>query len=127
MRHILLAASIIGAVSALALSILSKPIADFNNDLKTLPTSYSALRETDPGADEAFALNPSDPDSVAPGDFARSAASSVESIAPRQRVERVRRGDTLMTVMSRAGGSPAEAHATGRALRHSHHPKPLRT
>lgn len=130
MRHILLAASVIGAVSAVALSISSKPTADFSSHLRTLPAGYSYPQGAGPGAAEALGLGPADPASAASDELAASAAPgtlpSAESSAQRERVERVRRGDTLITVMTRAGVSPADAHGAAKALRGVYNPKALK-
>ena len=67
MRHILLAVAAIGAVSAVALSVSSKPIADSGNYFNALPTSYSMPAGADPslsGAPEAVLAAPAPP---APG------------------------------------------------------------
>ncbi|MBI3514016.1 MAG: peptidoglycan DD-metalloendopeptidase family protein [Proteobacteria bacterium] len=60
----------------------------------------------------------------APGPAAADAAAG--STPPRERVVQVRRGDTLMTVMARAGVSTTEAHEAVKALRTVYNPKALK-
>ncbi len=127
MRHILLAAAAMGAVSAIALSISSRPIADSSSHINTLRTTYSY---PEGGAAGAPALVPADEPPAAPGDPAGvgepDSAAGTETIAQRERVERVRRGDTLITVMTRAGVSRADAHGAAKALRGVYNPKALK-
>ena len=133
MRHILLAAAAIGAASAVALSISSQPIADLGNDLKTLPTSYAysagsvpeAFDGLVPGATVALRSGSAPTDAPAPSAEATTAADD-ESTAAREHIERVRRGDTLITVMTRAGASSAEAREAAQALRGIYNPRALK-
>jgi len=132
MRHILLAAAMIGAASAVALSVSSRPIADSGSNSKALPTSYSYPAGSAP---EAFAPSPQATPTVsqtlagrlgARAAAAPSAAADDESTPVRQRIERVRRGDTLITVMTRAGASTTDAREAAQALRGIYNPKALK-
>jgi murein DD-endopeptidase MepM/ murein hydrolase activator NlpD len=133
MRHILLAAAAIGAVSAVVLSVSSKQIADSGNHFNALPTSYSIPAGADPSlsgapstglvtlaADEAAAL-------ATDTAGAESTTGSLdESTATRERVEHVRRGDTLITLLTRAGVSTGDAHEAAKALRPVFNPRALK-
>src|SRR5271154_707219 len=103
MRQILLAAAAIGAVSAVALSVSSKPFADSGNHFNVLPTGYSIPAGADPNLSGApsTGLAPPAPNAAAALVTAAVAAestagspteSSDESTATRERVEHVRRG-----------------------------------
>jgi murein DD-endopeptidase MepM/ murein hydrolase activator NlpD len=133
MRHILLAAATIGAVSAVALSISSKPIADSGNNLKTLPASYAYPAGSAPKALkgpgwQGRGVTRSDGASLdsPTTDAAATAAPDDESTPPHARIERVRRGDTLITVMTRAGASTTDAREAAQALRGIYNPKALK-
>jgi murein DD-endopeptidase MepM/ murein hydrolase activator NlpD len=137
MRHILLTAALIGAVSAVAFAIPTRPTVDFDNNLKALSTSYglpagstaesadaaapgvapaleALIPAGEPGASETTA-------SAEPSDVA-----GTESNPARERIERVRRGDTLITVLARAGVSGTEAHEAVKALRAVFNPRALK-
>lgn len=137
MRHILLAAAAMGAVSAVVLSVSSRPLSNSGNDFKPLPTSYSTAARPVPGAapDLSGAAELSIPAGTgAPTQIASAAqpasesmTNSDESTGPnRERVEHVKRGDTLMTVLTRAGVSQGAAHDAVTALRPVFDPRALK-
>src|SRR5579872_915723 len=133
MRHILLAAATIGAVSAVALSISSEPIADSGSNLKTLPASYAYPAGAGPDAlqgpgGHGWAASRSGGASLdtPSADDAANAAADDESTPTHARIERVRRGDTLITVMTRAGASTTDAREAALALRDIYNPKALK-
>src|SRR5258706_10221763 len=130
MRHILLAVAAIGAVSAVAYSTSNRPIADSGNAFKALEASYSdpASPGTASAGSPALAVaGPAEAARAAAGSPASaSAATDPAAESARERVVRVRRGDTLMTVMARAGVSSSEAHEAVKALRAVYNPKALK-
>jgi murein DD-endopeptidase MepM/ murein hydrolase activator NlpD len=132
MRHILLAASAIGAVSALALSNSTKPFAELDNNFKAMEASYSAPAAAAPDALDipavvAAAGAPADGAGPTVADAPPAGTDpAAESTPPRERVMHVRRGDTLMTVMARAGVSTTEARDAVKALRSVYNPKALK-
>jgi murein DD-endopeptidase MepM/ murein hydrolase activator NlpD len=136
MRHILLAAAAIGAVSAVALSVSSKPIADSGNHFNALPTSYSSPAGDDPSSvigapislAAAFEPAPADGETVTADESNPTSPgeSAAESTSSRERVEHVRRGDTLITLLTRAGVPTAAAHEATKALRPVFNPRALK-
>jgi murein DD-endopeptidase MepM/ murein hydrolase activator NlpD len=145
MRHILLAVAAIGAVSAVALSVSSKPIADPGNHFNTLPTSYSSPDSGDPGLPKRPSTRLAGsavPASGGPEALSTAAGEAVESnrestpesagesyaesSAARERIEHVRRGDTLITLLTRAGVSAGDAHGAAQALRPVFNPRALK-
>jgi murein DD-endopeptidase MepM/ murein hydrolase activator NlpD len=133
MRHILLTAAALGAVTAAGLSISSRPVADSASDIKALPASYSYPQATGAEAGSAafaaaagLAAGVLDQASGRPGLESSGAAAPAESGNARERIEHVRRGDTLITVMKRAGVPIGEAHEAAKALRTVYNPRGLK-
>ncbi len=133
MRHILLAAAAIGAAASIALGIPTQPIIDFDNNLKALSTSYATPAAPGTGSADGVvpALEALNPTIAAPArDPAAGAeatdAASAESTPPRERIEKVRRGDTLMTLLARAGVVGAEAQDAIKALKTVFNPRALK-
>lgn len=154
MRHVLLAVATIGAVTALALSPSSKPVSASGNPQVT-PTSYRySSQDGMPSAATANADQPAvvTPETLAAHDLANgwieaaaaheptgeivgplderlqqpAAAFDGEAGTPREHVEQVRRGDTLMTVLTRAGVPTPDAHDAVQALTSIYNPRALR-
>ncbi|MBV8168909.1 MAG: peptidoglycan DD-metalloendopeptidase family protein [Alphaproteobacteria bacterium] len=133
MRHILLAAAAIGAAASVALGIPTRPIIDFDNNPKALSTSYATQAGPDTGSAtaDAPAREALIPATQAPAGDAAAApdadeTASAESGTPRQRIEKVRRGDTLMTLLARAGVVGTEAHDAVKALKTVFNPRNLK-
>jgi len=136
MRHILLAAAAMGAVSAVALSVSSKPLPESGSRFNALPTSYHAPAELPtspapsvPGAAPDLS-GTTDWSAAAPAAAPNSSsAAASESSADRTRaarVEHVRRGDTLMTLLARAGVANGVARDAIAALRAVFNPRDLK-